>query len=438
MAGLLDDLLVAGLIEKLDGDDTRFEKMRAAADAVAQELKAKPKCLIGAVLAGLDPDVPVDDPAIAQAQRALTEQWKSIGSVFNDPPIGLFRAILLDACQQAATERKNAAILWMTAADFIPHVKLGREESFMRPVLTGFARQTEEMALEVPSTPAAKKLTDVTVPELITAKTSIANKVNRDNLLDRVGGAVGPHDRGGKNFSNGNPHWSNSAHNWCWEFAPRMRDLLADELDAILGAFSKVDGQIQASQKGFADSIVKTLTAQRRWVHEALNANDKRQKMEQLKLNTLWWAQALYSTSQCCGYREMDSVLSTVVMPFDLLKDVILPTPASVGYLLAETAGHVVGDKAREELSLVQLLGKLREGRLSLKEEWRGTLSPAPSVGRLSLRDLVVAALADKDTDLASAIKRTGLAGDVKFTLPALAKAVFRQEQAVRLAGEIE
>src|SRR5688500_824479 len=116
MAGLLTEFLAAGLIEKLDGKDERLAKMDRAATVVAEQLLGHRPGLIRAILAGLDPDVPARDPAIAQAELALVTEWKSMRSVHTSPPIGLFRAILLEACNQAAEGKNNAAILWLTAA----------------------------------------------------------------------------------------------------------------------------------------------------------------------------------------------------------------------------------------------------------------------------------------------------------------------------------
>ncbi len=62
-------------------------------------------------------------------------------------------------------------------------------------------------------------------------------------------------------------------------------------------------------------------------------------------------------------------------------------------------------------------------------------LSPPPTEGRLSLRDLVILTLEDRQLDLDKSVKRAGLSGEISMSLPEFARALFRQEQAVRLAG---
>jgi hypothetical protein len=51
------------------------------------------------------------------------------------------------------------------------------------------------------------------------------------------------------------------------------------------------------------------------------------------------------------------------------------------------------------------------------------------------LRDLIILTLGDRELDVDKAIKRAGLSGEISMSLPELARVLFRQEQAVRLAG---
>lgn len=439
MAGLLTDLLAAGLIEKLDGDDERFAKMERAAEAVAQELVAHPPDLIRATLAGLDPNVPADDPAIAQARKALVSEWKSMGSVYPSPPVGLFRAILLEACSQAA-ERNNAAILWLTAADTLPWMRLGREEPAVRRMLEMLAMRTENAALEVPSMPTSKRqaVLKMEVPAPLTAPT--LHKVNRQDLSLRVAAAVGPLRRGNQKLTNNpNTHWPGANQPWAWDFSDRMHAVLADELDALASDLGKhqleMSQQIHASQSRLIKTLSNALTSQQRWAQDALKASEARQQADQLRLNVLWWSEALYSPSMHCGYRELPPSLAAVVMAVDLLDQVTKPTPASVAYLLAETVHGLPEADFGRERTLPELLRALREARGQLPRGWMDQLTPPPPEGQLSLRDLVVLALGDQQWNLDEVIGRAGLTGEVALSLPVLARALFRQEQAVQLAG---
>ncbi|NUQ76985.1 MAG: hypothetical protein HUU21_25910 [Polyangiaceae bacterium] len=442
MAGLLTEFLAAGLINKLDGDDARFAKMERAAKAVAQELSEERSGLIRAILAGLDPDVPADDPAIVQAEQALLNEWKSMHSVHTSPPIGLFRAILLEACSQVAEDKNNAAILWLTAADTLPLLRLGKEEPVVRRLMEMLAARTEEAALVVPEIPSAPKGQATLEMEVTAAvKSPPPRKVNREELLLLVAATAGPNYRNNakaKPLTNPNPHWPNDPTNWSWAFADRMHAVLADELDALASEATKQQTalvqQFVSSHTAWITALRNALTSQQRWVQDALKANEARQKAEQLRLSALWWSEALYSPSMRCSYRELSPPFAAVLMAIDLLDQVMKPTPASVSYLLAEAVHRLPGAEISREHGLRELLSALREARGRLPKGWLDALSPPPTKGRLSLRDLVILALMNDDLDLDVTIKRFGAAEKIAFSLPILSRALFRQEQAVRLA----
>ena len=441
MATLLNELLDAGLIEKLDGDDERFAKMEKAAKAVAQELLSDPPRLIRALLAGLDPDVAADDPAITQAEAALVIEWKSMRSVHPSSPVALLRAILLDACNQAAAG-KNAAVLWLTAADTLPLMHLGREESVVRRMLEHLAESTERESHVVSST-SPDPSAGPPMPKLNPASAAVAppsRAVDRAELLLRVAATAGPIYRTNKKLPGPpNPHWSNEASHWSWEFADRMHVLLADELDSLA---RDVDSQqaehsqrLRESQIELITSLSDGMTAQQRWVQDALKASQARRQSEDLRLSVLWWSEAVYSQSLSCSYRELPAPLAAVVMPIDLLHQVGKPTPASVGYLLTEAVNKLPEADFSIERTLPNLVDALRSSRSRLSERWLNQLSLPPTRGRLSLRDLVVLTLRGPDWDLGEVMGRAGLTAETSLSLPSLARALFRQEQAVLLAG---
>lgn len=437
MSRLLTDLLGAGLIEKLEGNDDRFEKIERAATAVAQELADHPPGLIRAILAGLDPDVPANDPSIIQAEQALVAEWKAMGSVHTSPPVGIFRAILLEACSQT-TKGNNAAIVWLTAADTLPLMRLGNEEPAVRRLLERLARRTEDAALVLPSVPdgpsAGQETFSIEHPGDVVV--AAPRTVDRENLLHRVAAAITQTYRGTP-VANPNryaPHQHPGE--WSWDFADRLHVLIATELDAI--AVDVAKGQVEVLQR-LQSELVKPLnnaiTSQQRWVQEALKVSETRKHAEVIRLNVLWWSEAMYSQSIHCGYRDLSAPLAAVVMAVDLLDQVTRPTPASVGYLLAEAVNRLPDAEFNRKHTLPDLFDALRSARGRLPEGWLDRLSPPPSAGRQSLRDLVVLTLRNQVWDLEESIKQAGLTAEVTLSLPALARAIFRQEQAVLLAG---
>jgi hypothetical protein len=350
---------------------------------------------------------------------------------------------LLEACDQAGEEKLAAAILWLTAADALPLVRLGKEEAAVRGMLETLAVRTEEATLVTPSMPDGaadgQLVFKLEPPAAVTPPTP--RTVNRQQLLTRVAATAGPQGRDGKPIPNANPQWSNAAGSWSYDFSDRMTAIIADELDALAKECAKhpvaLSQQLHASQTALLKTLNDALTSQQRWVQEAVKATEARHQTGQLRLNALWWSEALYSQSLRCGYRELPPVLAAVVMAIDLLGQVTMPTPASVGHLLAEAVHRLPKAGFEKEFPLSELLDTLREVRGRLPKGWTGPLVVPPPEGRLSLRDLVVLALGDQEWDLAKNMRQAGLTGEIAMSLPVLARACFRQEQAIRLAGGI-
>lgn len=430
MTDLLTELLHAGLIENLNGDDDRFSKIERAAQTVAQELREQPSQIIRAILAGLDADIPENDSILAQAHKALVAEWKAVRSVHTDMPVNLLRAILLDACNQVAKEDNNAAILWLTAADTLPLLQLGREETAIRKMLAEWAKCAEEKAL-AGLTLSADDTEQATIGEIQAIETPEfeAYEVNQDTLLEKIEAAVGPSNIRGETLSDSNPYWSNQQTHWSHQFAPRMQQLLVSELDSLGASLFETNQQVQVYLTKLTKTVNNSLSSQQRWVHQT-------QQAEQIRLNALWWSEALYSSSLQRSYRELDPVIASIVMAIDLLNTIAKPTPASVSYLLAEAVNRLPEASFNQKHTLQELFSLLSEARNSLSKEWLKPLTAPPETGRLSLRDAVILVLTDKAQDIEEALTRTGASNEFELSFPQFAQALFRQEQAVQLAGE--
>jgi len=211
-----------------------------------------------------------------------------------------------------------------------------------------------------------------------------------------------------------------------------MQQLLADELDTLATKFSQSQlveiKEVQTYFTKLTKTVNESLVAQQRKAQEAWQA-------EQIRLNSLWWSEALYSTSLRCSYRELTPVIATVAMAVDLLNEVAKPAAASVGYLLAEAVNRRSDASFNQKLTLQALLEALGSGRSRLAGEWLEALDVPTETGRISLRDGVVLVLAGKAHDVATTLKRMGASGDFEMSLPEFAHALFRQEQAVQLTG---
>lgn len=438
MTSFLNDVLTTGFIERLDGDDGRVSKMEKAASAVAAELKADPPLLIGAVLAGLDPDVPPGDPAIVRAERALVAVWRSLSSVFPDKPVNWFRAILLDACASVG-EARLSAVLWLSVADHLPQVRLGREEPAVRALVMRWAEACETEAMKGGAAPTAKKPTPPKLTAAPAAVSAAARKVDRNALVQRVAASAGPQNRQSQGLPNPNPHWPNQPQHWSWEFTDRMAALLADELDAVGADVVKrlTDGRQEqaAAQTALVSEIQNAFDSQRKWLESAHQSALAQREVASTQLEALWWAEALYSPSVQRSYREVSPVVAAFLMAKDMCDLMPSPAPASVGYLLAEAVGRLPGAAHDHPVRFTQLLTELRAARTDLPPAFRLGGEGLATVGRLGLRDLVLLAASEREFSIEADLARSPLREDPELTLPQFAHAIFRQEQAVEIAG---
>jgi GTPase-associated system helical domain len=424
MTNLLSEFLVVGLLGQIN-DDVVLEKIDRAIKTLTESLRTQTNDLMRALLAGLDPDIPVVDPSIEKAKQALLAEWRTMLAAYPDEPIGLYRAALLEACNQCA-EGMNAVVLWLVAADSLGFYRLGKEEKVVREFFQELGRKAERsivagLAIVDRSDSPIQESSDES--EGTELSIGIA-QVDRDHLQNKLAAATGPNYRSNSPISGANPQWSNSAGSWSWDFTDRMTKILADELDNLAE-------QVYQSQEAFAEHMKTSRQTQRQAIQAAITDHEHHRRAEQLRLDALWWSEALYSPGLGQSYRELMPEVAALVMVQDLLQVVSLPTPASVAHLLAETVQHLPNAGYEIKKPIGEWLEQLRQCTDKPDMEF----SAVPKYGRLSLRDVFAWAVSDQYWDTAKAMQRAGIEATHEISLPALARALFRQEQACRLAS---
>lgn len=434
MSDVLTELLDAGLLGRLDGDDARFAKLERAAGAIGDHLHEHPRELVQAVLAGLDPDIAPGDPSIQLAKRVLQVEWKSVTSVYPSEPLGLLRALLLAACAALADKHaRDASILWLTAADTLPLRRLGKEEPVVRRMLTAASARTEEAAdtasSEYAGAPDAENLPAIEVE----VDSTSAHTVDRATLLDRITAAAGPQSRKGR-LKEANPHWAHSTPEWAYEFADRMAELMADTIDAAAASAHASVVRVAEQQAALIATVMEHTAQQQRWTKTTGAMLSAGRTRDRVRLDTLWWSEALYSDTLRCSYRELEPVLAAVLMALELARIVPSPPPASVGYLLAETVHRLPRASFDHRQPWSGVLDALATARDHLPLGWTAELCESPREGSLSLRDVVVLTLSGQDP--AVSLERAHITADHPVALPHLAHALFRQQLAVRFAVE--
>jgi hypothetical protein len=427
MANVLQELLAAGLIDKLEGNDERFKKMAQAADSLAKTFRRSPALLIPAVLSALDGDLATNDPMIELAEKALLAEWETLQSVHTDKPIHIYRAILLTACAAVAQER-NAAILWLTATDMLRFSHLGREEAVVVKLVSlfGDAAEQQDISLFAPLTKGARKSTDL--PKLDLKEVTI-DEVDRTVLFSEIGAASGKHNTQNGQFIEGKTHnryWPNQPQHWAEDFANLMKDVLGERFDELGNACA-------TELNGIHVALETAFKAQAQILQTSLLQAQSASTREQLRLDALWWYESLYSASAKMCYREMDPLAAAILMPLDLMAIMPSVTPTSVAYLLSEAVARLPNAGFETVVPLRDILERTSSLRGVIPHSMMDGFNLPTREGRLSLRDILRLALEGTGASATDLLHRARIAESSTISLPLLARALLRQEQAVRL-----
>lgn len=428
---LLHELLEIACMHDHGIDDPDLLKINNASDALVDYLNENPKDLIQAILVGVQGSLQIEFPIIEIAKEKLKEQWPTMSRVFKETPTNLLRLMLFNACIESSQEDgKLAAILWLAVADVIPYVNIGNEKDIIKRELLDLAKRTEQLALL-----SEDSVINTLGSSSIKVNAYKAYKVNKDELLKRVAAASGP-SANGIDISGKipNPHWSNQAQHWSYEFTTRMTNLLESELSALAGDLANNLKDLGVTFEKFSVEINKKVTQN---LNQAVLFIQSEHSKSAVKLDTLWWYESLYSSSMMCSYRELNEYLNYVVMPYDLLEITnISPLPASTVYVLSEALNRLPNSKFSEKLPLIEILEKLSVDRGSYPSSLIDSLTDTPETGCLMLRD-VIALILTGSSDVQNLLKRACINGQTAVSFPDIAKSIFRQEQASRLSEEL-
>ncbi|MEB6558029.1 GTPase-associated system all-helical protein GASH [Acinetobacter pittii] len=180
--------------------------------------------------------------------------------------------------------------------------------------------------------------------------------------------------------------------------------------------------------KAFTDTF-KELSEHTSSVSYAL-VNPFTYQNEQLKI--LWWYEAKYSQSFFTSYREIDTLLTPLVMAIDQLQLInAYPAPVSSTYILAESISQLENANYDKRYPLIEILSKIRESKAELlAKDIFNSLELPLNQNHLNIRDLIVSAL-KTNIDLET-LKNQCIVEIEEISLPDLAKAIYRQEQIYR------
>jgi hypothetical protein len=427
MGEMLTELVSAGLVTKLDGQDDRLDKMSRAVNSLVKDLRKNRQLLIPAILTGLNANATAHDAMILKAEKALQSEWPTMASVHTDRPISLYRTLLLDACQQVG-DGANAAVIWYTAADTLIYSPLDRETNAVWQMLQNMARRAEKAAVAgVPHAQDSGTKPASDPRQQVNAGFELP-RVDREHFELKISAALGGTTSDNKSLTNANRYWPGNNQHWVYDAVPRLQAAISEQIDKLAKA---TEEQMAEVETYVADQVESFKETAQQAVAKARDASTS----ERQRLDALWWFETLYSTSLHCSYRELDNELAAVVMAYDLLSLVPGIMPASLPHLLAEGVNRLPGASFRDKFSIETLLSNLKMQRARLPGGWIKSAKPALPDVRLSLRDVALTILTDTVADIKGLLGSAAIPPDTEMSLPEFGRAVLRQEHAVRLAA---
>ncbi len=347
--------LEIGVID-LKGDDTRLDKLRSTVKDLSANLRKTPSKTASFTMVAADPNIAAKDPTVEEAMTSLRKQWETVANAFACPPVGILRAILLDAIVHAARSDDAIAVAFVnTARNALAHAETSVE-----------AEIWQEAVKEIETKVNARAEIEWATPEMITVDSMLytppspvptdyeAPTVDRKGLEAKILSAAGPWG-----VTNPNPHYSsNNPQAWTQEFASRMSVAIAQTLDKMAEELEPAPVELS----GPLSTLAKAVTAH---VDKALSSFSGATAGLQRRTNLLWWKEALYSPSAHASYLDLPPFEASALMALDLHEQVPNYSPASVSAFLREAirclpVEKVKGDQGSGECDFASLVGDAR------------------------------------------------------------------------------
>jgi len=423
----LQELLNLGLVD-IGADDSRFEKMQSAASVFATKLKDEPDLIIPSTLIAIDNEVDENNPLFLLVEELVIHEWPTMRNTHVNRPRELLRSIIIAALKTAINEKPEAAgVVYNTAAgpSKFRQIRLGKAAVVIERLLkeAGHIAETEAVKRAGLMTSSTEKRPG---KEATTEKVTLDLKstVTDSEILADLVGASGPHDAQSKPGTNPNPQWPNTGSTWSYEFAPRMTAVLVKAVNLgtqRLGAsLSKSLATYLSSFTDKTDQLCAELT--------------ESQYINQMRLNVLWWSEALYSPMIGSSYRELPLPVAAVAAAEDLAAIVPALSPASVSYVLGETVLRLSRILEAEDVQPISFyLGELA----TAKKDFVKSFPQVNPNMRQPLLGLVIEASSGIKPTAENFRSLTGLDISLKLSSGEFAMWVFRDLQARRLVDEL-
>jgi len=370
---LLQPLLQAGLLDIGDSDE-RLENIEKSITDVETKLKKEQSLLPAFTLVGLDPSINANEPVLADVEAIITVHWKALRAKFSETPVPIIRAVILNALYNIGTEdQKIARIIYLTATNFYPYAKLGREKEIVEKIILDLSKLAEENATEEWSLETEEP--KVKLPSLKIEPLKIdVKKVDRASLK--------------KSFFEGSSKThtgflsQNNQDQWAEVFSQKASEAVGNLIESSIGEISD-----SMDISGVSSSINKFFTEFKKSLDQSLKSSFSSIQAVERRSKLLWWKETLYSSSLKNSYRSVNEISQTIVMAGDLYKQLPAIVPVSVDYLLRDTL-LLLNSEASKKVKFSELLDEISKdsNRAVLSDYFKDV---EPWIERISITDFI-------------------------------------------------
>src|SRR3546814_18164252 len=113
------------------------------------KIKKEQSLLPAYTLVSLDPNINPDEPVLAYVESRIAAQWKALRAKFSETPVPIIRAVILHALYNIGIgDSKIARIIYLTATNYYPYTKLGREKNIVETIISDLGELAEKDASE--------------------------------------------------------------------------------------------------------------------------------------------------------------------------------------------------------------------------------------------------------------------------------------------------
>jgi hypothetical protein len=321
----LQDFLRTGLFDIGDSDE-RLKWLQDSIGELNNKLNENKSLLPSYILASLDPNISDTEPVMVEVESIITKYWKALRAKYSEMPRNIIRGVILNSLNNVGkADPHSARIISLAGSNFYPYAKLNTEKTIVAEMLSSLAEIAEANAVEEWALIDEDHSLKIGALKITDFKFT-AVELDKEQLKTGLLAAV----QNDPTHGHGPQHGGNSQ--WGPHFAAKSSEAISKSFKAAVDELIKslsptaIEGPIN---KFFAE-FKKSLDVNLKNSFASLKAVERRGKL-------LWWKEALYSTSQKRGYRDLNPSCLPVIMSFDLNNQIPEITPISVDYLLRDT-----------------------------------------------------------------------------------------------------